>query len=299
MIFDAHVHFFGREFYTFQTTLVAREDPDTILGRIRAGGVEVPGPDAKAHASRWLAELDRHRIDRVALFSSTPTEMRTVGAVASAHPRRLFPYTVVNPKAPATLETLESLQPAHRFKGILLFPALHEFSIQSAETLRAIEVAKRHRMVVVVHCGKLRINVRKLVGLNADFPAERSRPRDLEAVARAHPDVRFVVPHFGSGLFEETLALARSCANVYTDTAGSNGWMLEHDPPLSLVDMFQSARRAFGVERILYGSDSGTFPRGYRADILQVQRDAMRAAGFTDDDQRMVLNANLAGLLEV
>jgi predicted TIM-barrel fold metal-dependent hydrolase len=299
MVFDAHIHFFGREFYAYQATLVPREDSETVLGRVRAGGLEIPGPDPKAHAARWISELDKNDVDRAVLFASTPTEMKPVGEAAASSPRRLFPYTVVNPAAPATLQALESLQSKLHFKGILLFPAMHEFSIQSPEAAKAIEVAKRHHLVVFVHCGKLRVNVRKLIGLNADFPAEKSRPRDLIAVAKAHPDVRFVVPHFGSGWFEEVLALGATCPNVYTDTAGSNAWILEHDPPLSLVEVFQAARVSFGVDRILFGSDSGLFPRGYRADVLRTQRETMRAAGFADDEQRAVLGGNLARLLEV
>jgi hypothetical protein len=299
MIFDAHVHFFGREFYKFQTTLVSREDPETILGRIRAGGLEVPGPDGQAHGARWIAELDKNRVDRAVMFASCPTEMKTVGEVAAKHPQRLVPYTVMNPNAPATLDLLESLMPKLHFKGILLFPALHDYSIQSPEAARAIDLAKRHKLVVFVHCGKLRVNVRKLIGLNADFPAEKSRPSDLLSVARAHPDVRFVVPHFGSGCFEEALALGAACPNVYTDTAGSNAWILEHDPPLSLVEAFQAARVSFGVERMLFGSDSGAFPRGYRAEVLKAQQETMKAAGFTRDEERAVLGENLAKLLGV
>jgi predicted TIM-barrel fold metal-dependent hydrolase len=299
MIFDAHVHFFGREFYTFQTTLISREDPETILGRIRAGGVEIPGPDAQAHGARWIAELDRHRVDRAVLFASSPTEMKTVGEVAAKHPRRFVPYTVVNPKAPATLDLLESLIPTFPFKGILLFPAMHDFAMQSPDAAKAIDVAKRHGLVVFVHCGKLRVNVRKLVGLNPDFPAEKSRPSDLMSVARAHPDVRFVVPHFGSGWLQETLTLGATCPNVYTDTAGSNAWILEHDPPLSLVEVFHAALVSFGGERILFGSDSGGFPRGYRADVLRVQQETMKSAGFSADEQRAVMGENLAGLLGI
>ena len=74
MVFDSHVHFFGREFFAFQTTLISREDPETILGRIRAGGVEVPGPDPKVHVARWISELDRNQIDRAVIFASSPTE---------------------------------------------------------------------------------------------------------------------------------------------------------------------------------------------------------------------------------
>jgi predicted TIM-barrel fold metal-dependent hydrolase len=297
MIFDAHVHFFGYEFYTFQTTLVSGEDPETILGRIRAGGLEVPGPDAEAHGARWVTELDRHGVDRAVLFASSPTEMEIVGEIAAKHPLRFVPYTVVNPKASATTDLLELLMPEYHFKGMLLFPALHDFSIQSAEAARAIDLAKRHDLVVFVHCGKLRVGVRKLVGLNADFPADKSRPSELASVARANPDVRFVVPHFGSGWFEEALELGAACRNVYTDTAGSNAWILEHDPHLSLVEAFQAARMSFGAERILFGSDSGTFPRGYRADVLRAQQETMKAAGFTADEQRAVMGENLAGLL--
>ncbi len=299
MIFDAHVHFFGREFYAFQTTLVAREDPEVIFGRIRAGGFEIPGADAKAHAARWIAELDRNRVDRAVIFASSPNEVEVVGAAVKSYPRRLYPYALVNPKAAAQVELLDKLQSQFHFKGILLFPALHEFSMQSPEAERVIKLAEKHRMVVFVHCGKLRIPVRKLIGLSADFPAERSRPRDLEAVANAHPKARFVVPHFGSGWFEETMALGNACANVYVDTSGSNGWILEHDPPLALTEVFKTARDVFGIDRILYGSDSGVFPGGYRGDIMQAQQSTMAAAGFTDDDRRAVMGFNLGRLLEI
>jgi predicted TIM-barrel fold metal-dependent hydrolase len=175
---------------------------------------------------------------------------------------------------------------------------MHDYAIQSAEAARAIELAKRHELIVVVHCGRLRVNVRKLIGLNPDFSADKSRPSDLLPVARTHHGVNFVIPHFGSGLFEETLAVGAQCPNVYTDTAGSNAWILEHDPPLSLAEVFQATRSALGADRILFGSDSGVFPRGYRADVLQAQKDTMRAAGFDDADQRAVLGENLARLLE-
>lgn len=299
MVFDAHVHFFGREFYAFQATFVPREDPETVLGRVRAGGLEIPGPDPKAHAARWIAEMDRNGIDRAVMFASVPTEINTVGEAAASFPRRLFPYAVVNPTAPATLQAMESLQSKVHFKGVLLFPSMHDFSIQSPEVARVIDVARKYHLVVFVHCGRLRINVRKLIGLNADFPAEKSRPRDLIPVARKNPDVNFVVPHFGSGWFEETLALGATCSNVYTDTAGSNAWILEHDPPLSLAEVFESARGTFGADRILFGSDSGIFPRGYRADVLRTQEATMRTAGFSHDEQHAVLGGNLTRLLEI
>lgn len=297
MIFDAHTHFFGREFYEFQTTLVDGAEPEATLDRIRAGGMEVPAPDAAAHAARWIRELDRHRVQRTVLFASVPPELIVVGEVAAASGGRFVPFCVVNPMAPVTLTALHGLQPRYGFRGMLLFPAMHDYSIQSPQVTAALEMAKAHDMVVFVHCGTLRVGVRQLIGLDPDFPAERSRPRDVAAVARAHRDVAFIVPHFGAGYFEEALDLAAAYHNVYLDTAGSHDWATGHTPPLSLTDVFRHGKEAIGTERILYGSDSGVFPRGYRGDILLAQIDAMLDAGYSTGERNAVLGGNLSRLL--
>ena len=296
-IFDAHTHFFSREFYEFQTTLVPGADRATLLDRIHAGGINVPGLGASAHTARWIAELDRSGVARAVTFASVPAEMKVVGEAAAASGGRLVPFAMVNPRAPETLTTLEALQPTLHFRGMALFPAMHDYSIDSTEASLAIDLAAKHRMVVFVHCGKLRVNVRKLIGLEADFPAEKSRPVQLIPVARARPNVTFVVPHFGSGRFEELLELGSACKNVYTDTAGSNAWILEHHPPLALSEVFAQTRETMGAERILFGSDSGVFPRGYRADVLRMQEAAMRAAGFSDSEREGVLGGNLTRIL--
>jgi len=298
-VFDAHTHFFGREFYEYQATLVNGSDPEATLDRIRAGGIEVPEPDAAAHAARWIREMDRHRVDRAALFASIPEEMIVVGEVAAASNGRFVPFATVNPAVPVTLSALRGLLPRYRFRGVLFFPAMHDYSIQSPEVTAALELAKAHAMVAFVHCGRLKVGVRKLIGLDPEFPAEKSRPRDVAAVARAHPDVAFILPHFGAGFFDEALDLAAAYRNVYVDTAGSQSWAAECVPPLSLADIFRQTRDAIGAERILYGSDSGVFPRGYRADLLQAQIDAMLAAGFSAGEREGVLGGNLARLLGV
>jgi predicted TIM-barrel fold metal-dependent hydrolase len=297
MIFDAHTHFFSREFYEFQTTLVPGGNRTALLERIRAGGIEVPGPDARAHLARWIAELDRHGVARALTFASVPAEVKAVGEASAASGGRLVPFAMINPRAPETLTQLASIQPTLRFRGIVLFPAMHDYAIGAPEASRAIDIAEKSDMAVFVHCGKLRVNVRKLIGLDADFPADRSRPVDLIPIARARPDVTFIVPHFGSGLFEELLELGASCRNVCTDTAGSNAWILEHHPPLALSEVFARAREAMGAERILFGTDSGVFPRGYRSDIPRMQNDAMRAAGFSDGEREGVMGGNIAGIV--
>jgi len=84
-------------------------------------------------------------------------------------------------------------------------------------------------------------------------------------LAQAHPRITFVVPHLGAGLLDECLLLGRACANVWTDTAGGNGWLAAIG-----IDFEQALSRAlacFGHRRILFGTDSGGFPRGWRDDV--------------------------------
>ena len=63
------------------------------------------------------------------------------------------------------------------------------------------------------------------MGLPSPFDMRYSNPIDLHAVALRHPELNFVVPHFGAGYFREALMLADLCPNVYLDTSSSNGWM--------------------------------------------------------------------------
>jgi predicted TIM-barrel fold metal-dependent hydrolase len=296
-IFDAHTHFFGREFYEFQTALVPGGNRAQLLRRIEAGGLEVPGPDAGAHRERWLAELDRHGVARAVMFASVPPEMPSVGEAAAASGGRFVPYAAINPRIPRTLDMLELLVSRFGFRGVVLFPAMHEYAIGDAVAAPALDLAACHGLCVFVHCGRLRIPVRAHVGLAPDFPPEASRPLDLIPVARARPDTVFIVPHFGAGLFEELLELGAACPNVYADTAGTNAWATACDPPRTLADLFRETRDVMGASRILYGSDSGTFPRGYRGDVLEAQRAAMAEAGFGEAEAASVLGGNLARLL--
>jgi predicted TIM-barrel fold metal-dependent hydrolase len=298
-VFDAHTHFFSRAFYEFQARQVPNGDVAALLEKLGRSGVDVPGESTAAHRDRIIADLDENGIDRAVTFASIPDEMDIVGEAAGASGGRLVPFAAVDPTSPASLAKLESLQPLCGFKGVLLFPAMHDYAIGGDEAASALDLARRLRLVVFVHCGLLRVPVRAALGLESDFPLDRSHPQDLIPVAKARPDQKFVVPHFGAGFFDEFLRLGKSCPNVFADTAGSNSWGMFQAPPLYLDDLFEQSVGTFGVARLLYGSDSGGFPRGYRADVRNAQIRAMHDAGIRAEDQELILGGNLARLLEV
>ena len=47
-----------------------------------------------------------------------------------------------------------------------------------------------------------------------------------------------------------------------------------------------------GAQRILFGTDSSFFPRGWQKGIYAVQTAALTAAGASDADQQLILGGN-------
>jgi predicted TIM-barrel fold metal-dependent hydrolase len=123
-----------------------------------------------------------------------------------------------------------------------------------------------------------------------------SNPLDLHAVAAAHPKLKFVVPHFGAGYFREALMLASLCPNVYLDTSSSNSWMRYES--LDLRTVFRRALDVAGAGRLLFGTDSSFFPRGWNYDIFDVQTRTLLDLGIGEHDARRILGENLLGILE-
>jgi hypothetical protein len=233
------------------------------------------------------------------VFASVPEETAVVGEAAQSSDGRLSAFAAVNPKKPETLQDFESHHSKFNLKGMILFPAKHDFGIGDPEASAALDLAGKLGLSVFVHCGLLRIPVRAALGLEADFPMDRAHPESLIPIAQSRPDQTFIVPHFGAGFFDEFLKLGASCPNVYTDTAGANTWGMFQAPPLYLEDLFAQTIQVFGAERILYGSDTAGFPRGYREDVLTAQIRAMHDAGLRAEDHEAILGGNLATLLNL
>src|SRR6185503_1455032 len=114
---------------------------------------------------------------------------------------------------------------------------------------------------------------RKL-GLPSAFDIRFGNPLDLHAVALRYPQVSIIIPHFGAGLFREALMVADLCPNILFDTSSSNSWIKYH-PGLTLADVFRRALDVLGPDRLMFGSDSSFFPRGWVKEIYAQQSAAL------------------------
>ena len=121
-----------------------------------------------------------------------------------------------------------------------------------------------------------------------------------ENFVRNRPDLRdvpIIVPHFGAGYFREALMLAELCPNVYLDTSSSNDWMRFQTPPMQMRDVFRQALDILGSSRLLFGTDSSFFPRGWNHPVFDAQSTALYELGVNAHDARAIFGENLLRIL--
>jgi len=296
---DAHTHLFSRTFYN---TLAGQSTaPGTVEERLAAvtarTGLELPPEDATELMVRWLDEMDRAGVESMLSFASLPEEADVVADVCRASGGRLHGAVVVNAAASGAAATVERALDELDLRAVVLFPALHHYEVGDDACQPVLETVRAHGGWVIVHCGVLHVKLRDLLGLESRYDARYANPLNVVRAASTFPDVPFVIPHFGGGMLRETLLAGSWTGNIHVDTSSSNGWMASSLPALDLVQVFERALAVFGSERILYGTDSSTLPRGYRSDLLTAQLEALDALDIADDDRARILGGNLEALL--
>ena len=281
MLNDVHCHFFSTPFF-------AALGGDAAISAL---AWDPPGT-ADALADRWVAELDRAGVSRAALIASIPGDAPSVGAAVKRHRNRFVGMFMVDPTKPDAAETSATMIDKQGLRGICLFPAMHQFAIQDDRVLGVFEVAaERPGTVVFVHCGVLSVGVRKLLGLPCPFDISLGNPLHLNAVANAYPSVKIIVPHFGAGMFREALMLADQCPNVLFDTSSSNKW-IQYDPGLTLTAVYKAALSVVGPDRLLFGTDSSFFPRGWVRDVYEQQSAVLDELGADVEVREKVFGGN-------
>jgi len=290
---DAHIHFFSPAFFArlaAERGLTVEETGRTLEWHIPASGAEL--------AMAWKQELDEYGLSRAALIASVPGDEDSVAAAMQMYPDRFRGYFMANPTAPDGVERVERALAGGLMQGVCLFPAMHRYSAADPRVRPVFESAAAHPgSIVFVHCGVLTVGVRRKLGLPSRFDMRYSNPLDLHAVALEFPRVNFVIPHFGAGYFRETLMLCDLCPNVYVDTSSSNSWMRYLPARISLQDVLGKALEVAGPHRLLFGSDSSWFPRGWHAEIFRAQVQALEAIEISPEHARMILGGNLERLL--
>ena len=223
---DAHVHFFSHNFYSGLARQKRAANAESLAMLL---DWQIPPADPQFLSRSWVEELDRHAIKRACLIASAPGDEASVATAVSLYPDRFFGFFMVDPLQSDALNRVKAAAANPHLHCLCLFPAMHTYSVTDGSA--GLHTRSRFG------CGisrfrSLRGNQRrrtKKVGLPSQFDMRYSNPLDVHPVALHFPQIRFIVPHFGAGLFREALNAGRSVSECVSRVrqAAIGGWGYE------------------------------------------------------------------------
>jgi hypothetical protein len=268
MIIDCHAHIFPP---------FVRENREPLIEKEPAFRLLYDSAKAKLVGANTLIEqMDRSGVDRTVVFGfpwTDPELMRLhndyVGEAASRFSDRLLPFVCVDAMSAQAPEEVERcLAAGMRGVGELAFYT-EPLDSSVVRVLEPIALACR------TYDLPLMIHTNEMVGHWYPGKAEASL-QDIYELVRAFPDNRFILAHWGGGLFFYEL-LKREAREVLSkvayDTAAS--------PFLYEPSIYAVAVRILGAEKILFGSD-------YPLIVPDRYFQEMSAAGLSEEDQAWI-----------
>ncbi|MGB4592599.1 MAG: amidohydrolase family protein [Coriobacteriia bacterium] len=283
-VVDAHVHMFSlpllREFVEKDPDANPRWKKALEDGTWGRRNETLPDLEASEMAEWYARRLDDAGVAKAVMVSVWPDSQYTRDFVqaASGHVAALCNIDPRTPDAPELLER----EMAAGFKGVKLYPVNRCFHLSDPACRPFFEKAAQLGAAITIHYG---------VTVDPTGDLRFADPTDLSPVARDYPEMSFVIAHFGAGYLHEALRLGYQCKNVSLDTSGTNNWM-DYDPHgYTLPQVFDRALTAFGPERVLFGTDSGT-TAPYRKWIKFQQIRTLEELGLSDGDRDLVLRGN-------
>ena len=266
-VVDAHSHFFTAN--TMKSWLRRGRTMDSFSKRTQTRtdmtSIELPDENWDA-AHRWVDEMDKYDVQAIGFMIGRDAYDEFLEA-KKRFPGRFMGYVNITP---GDEDAVERVRRAARdgFYGIKLYPsAWRDYHAYDEVCYPVYEEAQRHNLLVFLHFGIT-------IGGQADL--RHGNPIDIQLPSRDFSDLRFIIAHFGAGWFREDLLMQYQADNVYMDSSGSNIWMRYMPYDLDLKQIFRKAIQAGGPEKILFGTDSTFFPRGFRINVLEAQYKALR-----------------------
>lgn len=291
-IVDGHVHLFTLPLV--QEWARGAQVPERVRQAAKNGSWNRRGkqrrlPDlGPEDAARWYADrLDDAGVAQAVVMSVVPDSQYMRDFVA-AGAGRLFACANIDPRLPDAPERLEA-ELAAGFRGVKLLPVNRRYRLSAPECRPFFEKAQELAATIVIHYG---------VTVDPHGDLRYADPVDLSPVARDHPDVQFVIAHFGAGYLEQVLRLAYQCKNVHVDTSGTNNWLDFQAAFRSLRDVFERTLAALGPERIVFGTDANT-TGPYRDWIKNQQVGLLDEIGLSAAEKELILRANAVRLFRL
>ncbi|MHA2460521.1 MAG: amidohydrolase family protein [Candidatus Thorarchaeota archaeon] len=289
-VIDAHSHFMT--YNTAKMIIERAGDLEAIRKRVSSltdmTSFDIPD-EAWDSGKLWIDELDKYGISAIGMMIGEES-WDEFNETRKRFPGRFLGYANINPSAENALDLVKRAG-NDGFQGIKLYPSSWNYHVYDEICYPIFEEALKQELLVVLHFG---------ITIGATANLQFGNPLDIQKPAQDFPDLNFMIAHFGAGFFREVLMLFYQTQNVNVDTSGSNSWMKYMPYDLTVTKIFEKALKAGGPERIVFGTDSSFFPRGYRFNILQEQYDAVLSLCpqlcYSDEDLQKIFRNNILRL---
>ncbi|MHA7964903.1 amidohydrolase family protein [Paenibacillus sp. CAU 1782] len=251
-------------------------------------GNHAPDDDSRPLADRWIESLDAHNIGGINFLTAANND--ELSAQIARHPHRLTGFAHHAIESPDARDELVRAVDELGLRGYKIFAPMvqipfHDPTLQPVWTFLA-----ERRLPVLIHFG--------LLGHTGGIVQHANiNPLAIFNVARQYPTIPIIIPHFGAGYFQELLHLCWGCPNIYIDTSGSNQWIRWTPYELTLEHLFRKTYELIGPERIIFGTDSNSLPRGFINRYLQEQVRIARELRFREEEIEAIFGNNARHLL--
>lgn len=242
-------------------------------------------------AARWVADLCSKGVERVNFMTGGGNE--NLAKVVKLYPDRFSGFAHHSLFSEDAASELERAVKELGLKGYKVIASSQTRSIDDKSAYPVWEIAEKLRVPVVIHFGVLG------GGGGPALDLRNMNPLTLWEVAKMFPKIPFVVPHFGAGYLRELLVLCWQCPNVYIDSSGSNRWMRWMPFEINLRGLLRKVLEAVGPDRLIFGSDSSYFPRGFSVQYLREQLKACRSIGLEKGSIEKIFHRNAEKLLKL
>jgi hypothetical protein len=241
-------------------------------------------------AAQWAAEVDNHGLYKVVFMTGGGNE--SLASICSLHPEKFYGFAHHDLALPNARDELQKGIEEFGLKGYKILAPRLNISFDDPTLVPFWEYCAEKSIPIMIHFG--------LLGTGGGIASHPMiSPLSIFNVAHNFPEIPIIVPHFGCGYWQELLHLCWSCPNVYVDTSGSNQWMRWMPYELTLESLYRKAYETVGPERIIFGTDSSWFPRGFSIRYLQDQFRVCMWLGMKKEDMQMIFGGNAAKLLGI
>ncbi|MHA2024549.1 MAG: amidohydrolase family protein [Candidatus Thorarchaeota archaeon] len=289
-VIDSHAHFFT--FATIKRWLDSGASLERMQNRVsfQTDMPELTIPDESWDPGQlWADELDRYGITAIGMMIGDEV-WDEFNEARKRFPGRFLGYANINP---AEEQAVDMVKRAGKdgFQGIKLYPSSWDFHAYDERVYPIYEEARKQNLLVILHFGIT-------IGTQANL--RYGNPLDIQKPALDFPELNFMIAHFGAGFFREVLMLMYQTHNVVMDTSGSNMWRNYLDVDLSITKIFERALTAGASCRVVFGTDSSFFPRGFRYNILEEQYNAVQSLlpkfEYSHEDVDLIFRDNILRL---